>query len=543
VPVPDENNMSTADTAKYVTFTFQVQDNGGTVGFDTIASTADDGVDLDQSPNTFTVVVTPVNDAPVLQNASTSVPALTTITENVGSDNGVDDNDSNAASLNDGDDDATANTNTNNNGNLLSNLIRAVDASTDASAVTSKSFASDVDFFTGGTSNGSSPNEAQDNGVAIYGLSNTGPADGGVWQFSTNAGSTWTAINTTNMTNDVANATALLLRSTDKIRFVPDTDNGTTATVSYVLWDGLLVNDATKYGTYTSIASRGGITNFSEGNDTATIAVTHVNDNPVLDLDSTTASSSSTAYTTTFRPRGDAVAVVGSHVVITDVDKLATGPDYISGAVVTIATGAVNNIQGTIYETLSAKTGGANGTPISSYAGSAGAIAITGNGSTTITLSGKGTWADYQTALQTVYYNNTNTNAATGNRTITVTLTDGALTVGEVVGSRLPSNVATTTVQVPWTTVVDLNGSGTGRDHAATYTEDETGVAVATPDASLDNQSINIKTVVLTLNNHPDGATEKLWVNSTDIISGLGLTMTSYLTSLGITSSTLPACK
>src|SRR5207344_825757 len=44
-----------ANGAAYASFTFQVQDNGGT---------ANGGVDLDQSPNTITVNVTSVNDAP-----------------------------------------------------------------------------------------------------------------------------------------------------------------------------------------------------------------------------------------------------------------------------------------------------------------------------------------------------------------------------------------------------------------------------------------------------------------------------------------------
>src|SRR5256714_1431813 len=39
----------------YTTFTFQVQDDGGTTN---------SGVDLDQSPNTMTINVTAVNDAP-----------------------------------------------------------------------------------------------------------------------------------------------------------------------------------------------------------------------------------------------------------------------------------------------------------------------------------------------------------------------------------------------------------------------------------------------------------------------------------------------
>ena len=47
----------------YATFTFQVQDNGGT---------ANGGVDLDQSANTITVDVTPVNDAPVISDVAAS---------------------------------------------------------------------------------------------------------------------------------------------------------------------------------------------------------------------------------------------------------------------------------------------------------------------------------------------------------------------------------------------------------------------------------------------------------------------------------------
>src|SRR5207244_2557397 len=45
-----------ANGAGYATFTFQVRDDGGT---------ANGGVDLDQSPNTMTIDVTSVNDAPV----------------------------------------------------------------------------------------------------------------------------------------------------------------------------------------------------------------------------------------------------------------------------------------------------------------------------------------------------------------------------------------------------------------------------------------------------------------------------------------------
>src|SRR5439155_998634 len=53
---------SNANGAGYASFTFQVQDDGGT---------ANGGVDTDQSANTLTIDVTSVNDAP--QGASNTV--------------------------------------------------------------------------------------------------------------------------------------------------------------------------------------------------------------------------------------------------------------------------------------------------------------------------------------------------------------------------------------------------------------------------------------------------------------------------------------
>ena len=57
---PDANENGTP----YATFTFQVQDNGGT---------ANGGVDLDQSPNTMTINVTAVNDTPDAVDDSATV--------------------------------------------------------------------------------------------------------------------------------------------------------------------------------------------------------------------------------------------------------------------------------------------------------------------------------------------------------------------------------------------------------------------------------------------------------------------------------------
>ena len=62
--VPVANTSGT----NYATFSFQVRDDGGTV---------DGGVDLDPSPNTITVNVTPVNDAPTISGLDPVSPNAT----------------------------------------------------------------------------------------------------------------------------------------------------------------------------------------------------------------------------------------------------------------------------------------------------------------------------------------------------------------------------------------------------------------------------------------------------------------------------------
>ena len=60
-----------ANGAGYASFTFQVQDDGGT---------ANGGVDLDQSANTMTINVTSVNDAPAGTNNTVTTLEDTTYT-------------------------------------------------------------------------------------------------------------------------------------------------------------------------------------------------------------------------------------------------------------------------------------------------------------------------------------------------------------------------------------------------------------------------------------------------------------------------------
>ncbi|MFP4295932.1 MAG: cadherin-like domain-containing protein [Halothiobacillaceae bacterium] len=365
---------------------------------------------------------------------------------------------------------------------------------------------------------------------------------------------------------------------------------------------------------------------------TQQIDATPTNDAAVVDLGGDT-TEHGTEFTTTFRPRGEAVQIVDDSVKITDVDS----GDGLTGGSVSIATGALDNQFGDTFETLKSTAG-------SSFTAPSGAvITINGNGTPTLTLSGDGTHADYEALLKTIVYENANPNAYSGDRTVSVALIDDAAEAGSgatasntasfklasantavAVGQKIfidgvdsghvvaavagddqnitasgvladlepdssltfettvavetdisnatsfdmeaandsvaegmevwlnGSNTnetvtgvsgktittsgnltlietdvvtlrttatndapldATTTVQVPWTTVVDVGGEESeGNDHAVTYTEQETGVAIAASTASLDNQSINIKTMTIDLTNATEDTDESLTI-------------------------------
>ncbi|WP_442510878.1 VCBS domain-containing protein [Novipirellula sp. SH528] len=159
-------------------------DNGA--GYASIAfSVADASNTFDGSPNTITIDVTAVNDAPELDNSETFT--LTDITEDQ----------------------------TSNSGDTVASII----ASLSGNRIT------DVD---------ASPSE----GIAIQSIS----GGNGTWQYSLD-GSSWTDVGTVNTT------TSLLLRSSDYLRYVPDAMNADTSSVSFVAWDQTTGTEGTKVST------------------------------------------------------------------------------------------------------------------------------------------------------------------------------------------------------------------------------------------------------------------------------------------------------
>ena len=66
---------------------------------------------------------------------------------------------------------------------------------------------------------------------AVEGIAITALTSGtGTWEYSTNAGGSWTAVGT------VTNTSALLLRSTDLVRFIPDGQNATSGDITFRAW-------------------------------------------------------------------------------------------------------------------------------------------------------------------------------------------------------------------------------------------------------------------------------------------------------------------
>ena len=212
--------------------------------------------DSDSASSSVAITITPVNDAPELDNTDSFT--LTSITE----------------------DDTT------NSGNTVQEIID----SQSGDRIT------DVD------------GDAE--GIAIFATSSTY----GTWQYDIGLG--WTDVGT------VSEFSSLLLRSTDSLRFVPNSLNGETATISFAAWDQS-TGDA---GDKADASTTGGTTAYSEDTGSATITVTDVNDAPAIaQLSDDAVAAYDFEDGTDSIASGGPVISVSSPVTISDADGYTTG--------------------------------------------------------------------------------------------------------------------------------------------------------------------------------------------------------------------------
>ncbi len=252
--------------ATSATVTFRAWDQtSGSAGTKVDTSTNGGTTPFSSATELAGITVTAVNDAPVLDNSGTMT--LTTITED----------------------------NINNSGDAVFTII----ASAGGDRIT------DVDNF---------PFE----GFAITGLA----SGNGTWQYSVTGGVSW------NNVGSVSDTSALLLRDTDRLRFVPDGQNADSANVTFRAWD----QSSGAAGTKVDASTNGGTTPFSLATESASITVTAVNDAPVLDNSGAMSLTTITEDDTT--NAGDSIAaIVGSAGGdrITDVDTSAAEGIAVTG--------------------------------------------------------------------------------------------------------------------------------------------------------------------------------------------------------------------
>lgn len=281
-----------------VTFSFDVKDSGNTLngGVDTITKT-------------LTINVIPVNDAPV-----TSAVTLTTIAEDSGvrlitqaellaNASDVDGPGlsatgliiaSGAGSLVDNGDGTWTYTPLLNDDTAVTFSYSVTDGSLSAlgsanlditplndapSGVTASLFASinEDEFNNAGklvsdfTASTTDPDTGSLKGVAIYGADNSN----GQWQYTVDGGSNWVNVGTVSANNSLLLASDALTR----VRFVPNANyNGLVFPFSYRAWD----QTSGVIGGYADSSTNGGSSSFSTNAASVSIAMSPVNDAPVL---------------------------------------------------------------------------------------------------------------------------------------------------------------------------------------------------------------------------------------------------------------------
>ncbi|MFV3415236.1 Ig-like domain-containing protein [Pseudomonas nitroreducens] len=279
---------------------------------------------------------------------------------------------------------------------------------------------------------------------AVQGIALTGLTSGtGTWQYSTNGGASWQNVGA------VSDASALLLRSGDRVRFVPDGINGGNVSLTYHAWDQSGTT-AGQQGTKVDASATGGTHPFSAASDTATLTVTAIDDAPVV-----TASGGSAAFVEGNNVTSTPV-VIDSGLTVSDSDS-----PQLSSATVAIS-GNFFGSQDVLAFTNNPAT---MGDIVASY--------DSGTGILTLTSAAGASAAQWQAALRSVTYSNSSDTPTSIDRTITFKVNDGN-------SDSIPANRIVTVAATNDAPIVSMPGSLTAAEDTATAI---TGISFADADA------------------------------------------------------------
>lgn len=283
-------------------------------------------------------------------------------------------------------------------------------------------------------------------GIAITGLN----AGNGTWQYSVNGGASWQNVGVVSLNS------ALLLRSIDRVRFVPDGINGTSASITYRAWDQTDIT-AGLQGTKANATGAGGGSPYSIGSDTASITVTAINDAPLI-----TASGGSAAFV-----EGADVAstpvVIDSGLTVTDADS-----PLLQGARVQIA----GNFQ------MGEDTLGFTSNPATM--GDIVGVYDSTTGTMILSSAAGATAAQWQAALRSVTYSNNSDTPNTSTRSISFSVNDGSLDSASATRT-VTVTAANDSPQLSLPTVINLIEDSSGSI---------TGISVSDVDAGTGNVQV-----------------------------------------------------
>ncbi|SDE38216.1 VCBS repeat-containing protein [Variovorax sp. CF079] len=299
---------------------------------DSFTATSSDGT----ASQLVTVTISGTNDAPVLSAAAT--PVLASVNEDAGAPAGA-------------------------VGTLVSSLVN-------------------LNPPAGGLDNVTDADNGAITGIALTGVNSAN----GTWWYSTNGGSDWTAVGA------VSDTSALLLAADTNTRVYFQGDSNFNGTVSdgitFRAWD----QTSGTAGTMVSTAASGGSSAFSSATDTASIAVSAVNDNPVTAGDRIIVSSNTLVTMSVSSLLGNDTDIDGLALTITSVG----GAVGISGLTLNAANGTISFTSG---NTAGATAGSFQYTVSDGAGGTATATATidiravsAGNGTDEIDLSAAGTY-------------------------------------------------------------------------------------------------------------------------------------------------------
>jgi hypothetical protein len=242
-------------------------------------------------------------------------------------------------------------------------------------------------------------------GIAITAANNSN----GTWQYSLDGGVSWTAI------GSVSTKSALLLRDSDWVRFVPNTNFSGSASISLRGWD----QTKGTAGTKTSTSSHGGTTAFSTAIATSSITVTLVVQASVV-----TVSSTPVNYTA-----GSDPTLIGTSGTVSDVDSPNLGGDSLIVSF-TGGTGDVNDRLAIRNQGTGTKKIGISGSDVTYGGVVIGTFSGGTDGSTplVITFNTNATVAAVQALLGNITYSNVGT-PAPATKTVQFVIDDGPATI------------------------------------------------------------------------------------------------------------------